>query len=84
MIEAEEDEVPGTYRRAYPTYKSIHSIRGYEQNGIYVDWVVFEAHDAVEEEVDAINKDKATLYWAADEVNWYLVKQSKGKILILD
>jgi hypothetical protein len=63
--------------KIYPTYKSIYSIRNYAQNGINVDWVVFEPHEKIMPE----NKDEEEkeLFWAVDEIAYYLcIKDDKG------
>lgn len=53
----------------FPTYKNIHSIRDYEQNGIHVNWVIFEPHIIIEDEND--NKKVTKVFRAADEVYLY-------------
>jgi len=67
---------------AYPTYKSIHSIKGYKQNGVFVDWVVFEPHEEIKTEKIGLSSEIIKRFWAVDEVNWYLVKQEAGKVII--
>ena len=68
VIESDGADVKATDRNAYPTYKSIHSIRAYQQNGIFVDWVVFESHKKIDE-TGAVKEH----FWALDDHNWYLV-----------
>ena len=83
VIESDGDNVPVEDRNAYPTYKSIHHIKNYQQNGIYVDWVVFEPHEITEQkELNGLNSEKIKRYWVVDEVNWYLIRQSDKKIII--
>lgn len=63
-----------------PTYKSIHSIRAYKQNGIYVDWVIFEPHVILFDEENPKDEDKKKeRFWVADEKYYYLYeKNSEG------
>jgi hypothetical protein len=57
-----------------PTYKSIHKIRYYEQDGIFVDWVIFEPH---------IEGEETKQFWVVDEKNYYLYgENNKGVYLI--
>ena len=79
VIESDGIEIDATERNAYPTYKSIQSIRAYEQNGIYVDWVIFESHSKSEESGTTIE-----LYWALDELNWYKVEKKGENIEIIE
>ena len=79
MIESDGEDVPKNKRNAYPTYKSIQSIKSYEQVGMYVEYVVFEAHEVSQETTKVLfGSDKVSeikMYWAIDDVNWYLVKE---------
>jgi hypothetical protein len=91
VIESDKDNVPNDKRNAYPTYKSINSILDYEQNGIFVDWVIFEPHEnelIVEKEFGGKefggkeNKHEIKKYWALDGENWYLVIKKGDDIII--
>jgi len=86
VIESDGKDVAQSERNAYPTYKSIHSIKAYEQNGIYVDWVVFESHKSIESIIERkFSKNKAEkidYYWAVDEVNWYLIARNGENVSI--
>jgi uncharacterized protein YxeA len=85
VIDSDAKSVSAEKRQAYPTYKSIHSIKAYEQNGIYVDWVIFESHETVSSKKKPFNDtSRIDYYWAADEVNWYLIKRGSGAITIVD
>lgn len=64
-----EDEEDETEKLAVPTYKSIHSIRAYEQNGIHVDWVIFEPHMITKGE-DKDDTETVT-FWYVDENAYY-------------
>lgn len=78
VIESETADVHEKDRDAYPTYKSIQSIRAYEQNGSFVDWVVFEPHEVIEKD-----GRKVKVFWALDEQNWYLIHY-KDEIYVRD
>ena len=54
----------------YPTYKSIFSIRNYKQDGINVDWVIFEPDETIFDD-EVKQEGKAELFWVVDEVNYY-------------
>jgi hypothetical protein len=88
VIESDVEGVPQKERQAYPTYKSIQSIKAYHQNGIYVDWVVFEPHyKTTEDKTRFIFKNttsKNEKRWVVDEVNWYLVEANNGIVSIID
>jgi hypothetical protein len=60
--------------KALPTYKSIHSIRAYEQNGIHVDWVIFEPHVITKGE----DKEAAETitFWYVNSDAYYLYEVS--------
>lgn len=76
FVEVKSEEVDGEeVAKAEPTYKSIYSIRDYEQNGNGVDWVIFEPH-AVEFEEDG-KKEKSKRFWYADKVGYYEYEQSR-------
>jgi hypothetical protein len=78
FIEVNED---GT--ESYPTYKSIKSIRNYKQDGIKVEWVIFDPHETVfdEERPTDIKKE---LFWAVDSEGYYLCEKAKGDIRIIE
>ena len=81
LIEESTVEIDVKDRTAWPTYKSIHSIRSYEQNGIFVDWVIFEPHSTEEVKSKKGNKPiKNETFWAVDEVNWYEYKLTEEGI----
>lgn len=72
---AEED------KKAEPCYKSIYSIQAYKQNGIYVDWVIFEPHVEI---IDKENKDeKKKQFWAVDSEFYYLYEQKADDIVLI-
>ncbi len=77
VYEGEEDEERETVIE--PTYKNIHNIRSYEQNGIHVDWVVFEPHKkfALEESGKDVEVEQ---FWVVDEKFYYLYQNKDGKI----
>ena len=84
VIESDTEETPVNNRRAYPIYKSIHSIKNYKQNGIFVDWVIFESHETkINNNLGAV-REQIDFYWAVDEVNWYLIKKAKGNITVIN
>lgn len=58
-----------------PTYKNIHSIRAYRQNGIFVDWVIFEPHNI---EKDESNEDEKEIFWVVDKEGYYEYEFKKG------
>lgn len=59
-----------------PTYKNIHSIKAYEQNGINVDWVVFEPHKVE----NGDDKEEVKQFWVVDEAFYYLYQDHKEGI----
>jgi hypothetical protein len=86
LIESDGENTPEPDRNAYPTYKSIHSIKTYEQNGMYVDYVVFEPHENKEYTKNSFfggkGKTEVKFYWIIDDKNWYLVKKENDNISI--
>lgn len=86
--ESEDDEESeGQHNRIVePTYKSIYSIRAYEQSGIFVDWVIFEPHEVILDEDTPEDESKSKkLFWVVDESFYYLYEQSnEGLKLIKD
>jgi len=82
VIESDGEETDPKEREAYPVYKSIQSIKAYEQNGVFVDWVVFESHEVKKGKETLSNNIEIKKYWAADEKYWYLISYSDGNILI--
>lgn len=79
-IDGEDEEA-----KIQPTYKSIFCIRDYEQNGMFVDWVVFEPHLIYidEENPKDETKHKKT-FWVVDETYYYLYEQSNEGIKLID
>jgi hypothetical protein len=65
-IKGDEDKI------IEPTYKNIHSIKAYKQNGINVDWVIFEPHKITKVEGD--DKKEIKQFWAVDE-EYYVLYQ---------
>lgn len=67
----------------YPCYKSIHSIRNYKQDGIKVDWVIFEPDETIFDEESKAKKkyEKEELFWAVDSLKYYRCskKYKKGE-----
>jgi hypothetical protein len=78
VIESDGIDIKAEERNAYPTYKSIFSIKAYQQNGIFVDWVIFEPHSKIDE-VGTVKE----LYWALDEKAWYLVRKL-GEVISIE
>jgi hypothetical protein len=87
LIESDGEDVKKEDRNAYPTYKSIFSIKTYEQSGMYVDFIVFEPHENITEvESKTFKKDSITeikKYWVIDDRNWYLVIK-KGDVVSIE
>lgn len=76
-IISEEDEEEATAEpTAEPTYKNINSIRAYEQNGMFVDWVVFEPHCVSIDDDEKETKE----FWVVDEEHYYLYIDNDGKL----
>jgi hypothetical protein len=73
-------EVSEDANEIYPTYKSIHSIRNYSQDGIKVEWVIFEPDVVIfDEERGVKNEPKEELFWAVDKYGYYrCVKDKEG------
>lgn len=64
--------------KIYPCYKSIQKIRNYKQNGIMIEWVIFEPHKI---DIDEENEKKQIEYfWAVDEYYYYEYKIENGEI----
>jgi len=65
--------------QAKPVYKSIDSIQNYQQNGMLVDWVIFEPHLVQQDEID--NKQVETKwFWVVDEAFYYLYAIVDGEL----
>jgi hypothetical protein len=76
-VREELSEEPDTVLE--PTYKSIYSIRAYEQNGVFVDWVIFEPHAFIPDAKDPDDDEKTIKqFWAVDNKYYYLYEQSKN------
>jgi hypothetical protein len=68
-----------------PTYKSIFSIRAYEQNGIFVDWVIFEPHVLIPDAKEPDKEEKTKkLFWAVDNKFYYLYEQSDEGLKLIN
>jgi hypothetical protein len=66
---------------ARPVYKSIHSIRDYQQNGLMVDWVIFEPHEIQKVELEKEKREVEIKYfWVVDEAFYYLYKIEDGEL----
>ena len=79
----EEVEEPDTIIE--PTYKSIYSIRAYKQNGIFVDWVIFEPHEIIADSDEPKNEEKnKNRFWAVDEKFYYLYEISKDGLILIN
>ena len=80
--EEQDSEESGTIE---PTYKSIYSIRDYEQDGIFVKWVIFEPHE-IECDIKEPNNEekKSKIFWAVDNKYYYLYKQNKDGLSLID
>lgn len=81
--DVEEGEVIEKETELEPTYKSIHSIRAYKQNGLFVDWVIFEPHVInIDEKYPKDESKCIKQFWVVDELYYYLY-QIKEKELTL-
>jgi hypothetical protein len=80
FCEIEQETETGEEPNIYPCYKSIQKIRAYEQNGMNVDWVIFEPHKIEEVENDKETK-KIEYFWAVDEAYYYEYRKEDGEIL---
>lgn len=69
--------VENNEKDAWPTFKSIHSIRSYEISGYRVEWVAFEP-DFVDE------KTGVKLLWVVDDRMHYRVELTGDKATILE
>jgi len=68
-----------------PTYKSIDSIRAYEQNGIFVEWVIFEPHVIYSDIKNPNDKSKEyKRFWAVDSNYYYLYEQNKDGLSLIN
>jgi len=74
--ESEEDQ-----ELIEPCYKSIHSIRAYEQSGIFVNWVIFEPH--LEYETEEKEDNEVKVFWAVDKFFYYEYELRKGELNLL-
>jgi len=76
-IQSHEDgeELPEEEKTIEPTYKNIHSIRAYEQDGMFVKWVIFEPHLATPG--DKKEDGETELFWVVDEEFYYLYEKNK-------
>lgn len=87
MIESDGSDIDEQKRKAYPTYKSISSIKTYEQIGIYVEYVVFEPHKKASIKSTKLFGGKDTdvdYHWVIDDENWYLAVKSGDNIEIIE
>ena len=77
FCEIENEEEGETEPKIEPCYKSIQKIRLYHQDGIYVNWVIFEPHKKY---VDPEDEKKISEYfWAVDEKFYYeYLKDDQG------
>lgn len=74
FVEVSPEEEEGD-RTAKPTYKSIYSIRAYEQDGINVDWVIFEPHKICDD-----NDNESFEFWYVDKIGYYLYEIKSDEI----
>lgn len=77
-VQINENEIEDTENILEPTYKNIHSIKAYEQNGINVDWVVFEPHLELKEDDEEVKQ-----FWAVDESFYYLYEESEDGLKLI-
>lgn len=87
MIESDGENIEESKRKAYPTYKSISSIKTYEQIGIYVEYVVFEPHKKETVKSTKLFGGKPTeteYYWIVDDENWYLAIKIGDNIEVIE
>ena len=80
LIFIEESTKEDKEKKAWPAYKSIHSIRAYKQNGIFVDWVIFEPHRI---DIDG-DKKETKIFWGVDNENFYLFKLSDDGLVLVE
>lgn len=77
-------EVNSDGSEIYPTYKSIHSIRNYKQDGIKVEWVIFEPDEYIfDEEKPTKEQHKKELFWAVDEFGYYRCIKDKDGVRVI-
>ena len=77
-------EVSQDGKEIYPTYKSIYSIRNYKQDGIKVEWVLFEPDEVVfDEEKPQDEEKKQELFWAVDELAYYRCVKDKDGVRVI-
>lgn len=76
-----EESKEGEERKTYPTYKSIQYIRNYQQEGMFVNWVIFEPHEEIEQTID--NKPiKIKIFYAVDEKFYYIYKIVNKELIL--
>lgn len=72
-------------KKLEPTYKSIQEIKAYKQNGLYVDWVIFEPHEVMPNiKYPTDNKKLIKKFWAVDENYYYLYELKENELTLLD
>jgi hypothetical protein len=76
-------EVSDDANEIYPAYKSIQSIRNYKQDGIKVDWVIFEPDEYLFDEDPKKKDPKAEMFWAVDETAYYRCIKDKEGVRVL-
>lgn len=79
FVEVSQEDEPTTEL----VYKSIDCIRAYQQNGIFVDWVVFEPHLTTEEGEDK-NKKTVKQFWVVDELAYYLYQLTDKDLRLVE
>jgi hypothetical protein len=81
--ESEDDDDDN--RTLEPTYKSIHSIRAYEQNGVFIDWVIFEPHETIVDTKEPEDEEKQRKrFWAVDESFYYLYEKGHDGVKLIE
>jgi len=75
------EELPEEDKTIEPTYKSIHSIKAYEQDGLFIKWVVFEPHIITEGDDKEGNTEA---FWVVDETAYYLYQKDDDGLVLKD
>jgi hypothetical protein len=78
--DSEGNELDDDDKKIEPCYKSIHSIRDYEQNGLFINWVIFEPHEIILDNDKPDDKEKQKeIFWAVDKKFYYkFIKDKEG------
>lgn len=71
---------------AYPVYKSIFDINKMLVKGAQPEYVVFEPHEVIEDEITFVGEvpKRHQIFWIVDDAFYYKVKRSNDSVVILD